>query len=618
MKRLNKAIIEGKLIFLLIFSLLFFPVLFAVDYLLEDFSSGEFPPTGWTIDQHAANWNSNDSNNAGGIAPEAKMSWTPQFNGVTRFISPSLDLSNVQNVVVEFDQNLDHYGGFYTISVETRSNGGEWNTVWQINPEASIAAETVSIPVENDDLNSSDFQVCWSFDGDSYNLNYWYLDNLRVFTPYEHDVGVTDVSLDSQYEPGATITTRATVKNVGLEVETFDITCEIYENDVQLYTNTHEPITLNPDEEDMVTFASFILDNANALYKVVIHTNLAADTNPANDVLTHWLNTYTANRQMVLLELGIGTWSGYCPGAAMGAEDLIANNLDVAVVEYHNGDDYANSYSEERIAYYNISAFPTAVFDGIIRNTDGSHTESMYSTYLPYYNERHDVKTAFTMELYGQNLYNNYTFNIIVKKLAEIQNENMALFAVITESYIQENWQGMNHLDFVERIMLPDSEGTPLDFTESDSLNIQLDNILSPLWNEQNCEIVAFIQDLDTKEILQAAKVTFQNLMPPPASAEEEVVSNQNQIILNNYPNPFGNSTAINYQIPQNQKNATIRIYNLKGQLVKDLEISNSQKGSIIWNGTDNAGKLVDSGIYFYKINNMNRNIQKMIFIQKK
>ena len=41
----------------------------------EKFDSGQFPPTGWTIDAHATNWSAKVSGNAGGSAPEARFSF---------------------------------------------------------------------------------------------------------------------------------------------------------------------------------------------------------------------------------------------------------------------------------------------------------------------------------------------------------------------------------------------------------------------------------------------------------------------------------------------------------------------------------------------------------------
>ncbi len=41
-------------------------------------------------------------------------------------------------------------------------------------------------------------------------------------------------------------------------------------------------------------------------------------------------------REMVILEITTSTKCTYCPGAAMGAEDLLANGKFVAVIEHHN------------------------------------------------------------------------------------------------------------------------------------------------------------------------------------------------------------------------------------------------------------------------------------------
>jgi hypothetical protein len=70
-----------------------------------------------------------------------------------------------------------------------------------------------------------------------------------------------------------------------------------------------------------------------------------------------------------------------------------------------------------------------------------------------------------------------------------------------------------------------------------------------------------------------------------------------------NYPNPFNPSTSINYQLPQP---APVRlvIYNVLGQEVRQLVNSQQPAGyhTAIWDGRDNAGRLVPSGIYHYRI----------------
>ena len=74
--------------------------------------------------------------------------------------------------------------------------------------------------------------------------------------------------------------------------------------------------------------------------------------------------------------------------------------------------------------------------------------------------------------------------------------------------------------------------------------------------------------------------------------------------LLQNYPNPFNPSTTIRYAIPEQQQ-VSIRIYNSLGQLVTTLlnnELRASGRYEITWNGTDDAGHTVASGLYIYRI----------------
>ena len=81
-----------KRILTFIFILFVFQAVTGQTVLNEDFSGTAWPPTGWSIINQSSNWARSQSNNAGGTAPEARMSWSPQFNGVTRLISPELNL----------------------------------------------------------------------------------------------------------------------------------------------------------------------------------------------------------------------------------------------------------------------------------------------------------------------------------------------------------------------------------------------------------------------------------------------------------------------------------------------------------------------------------------------
>jgi hypothetical protein len=216
----------------------------------------------------------------------------------------------------------------------------------------------------------------------------------------------------------------------------------------------------------------------------------------------------------VVVEVATGTWCQYCPGAAMGVDELIANGYNVAVIEYHGGDDYATTASDYRNNYYNVTGFPTAHFDGLLPVVGGSSTQSMYSSYLPKVNQRNNVLSSFTMSLTGSVTARQYAIQVTTNKVAITPNPSVRLHLVLTESNIEESWQGMSELNFVERLMVPDHLGTSLNFASQTNITTPLSFNVPEEWEIGNCELVAFLQDNNTKEILQAIKVPLTDILP--------------------------------------------------------------------------------------------------------
>ena len=85
-----------------------------------------------------------------------------------------------------------------------------------------------------------------------------------------------------------------------------------------------------------------------------------------------------------------------------------------------------------------------------------------------------------------------------------------------------------------------------------------------------------------------------------------------------NYPNPFNPTTSIKYDLPKSSV-VKLEIYNIVGQRMKTLvnELQAAGKWSVQWNGTDNAGVHVASGIYFYRLETLNAVLtQKMVLLK--
>lgn len=77
----------------------------------------------------------------------------------------------------------------------------------------------------------------------------------------------------------------------------------------------------------------------------------------------------------------------------------------------------------------------------------------------------------------------------------------------------------------------------------------------------------------------------------------------QSSLIKQNYPNPFNSETRIDFVILE-PGFVAIRIYNAVGQEVRKLLENGLSTGShsITWDGKDNDGKLVDTGVYIYML----------------
>lgn len=88
--------------------------------------------------------------------------------------------------------------------------------------------------------------------------------------------------------------------------------------------------------------------------------------------------------------------------------------------------------------------------------------------------------------------------------------------------------------------------------------------------------------------------------------------------LMQNYPNPFNPSTTIEYSIPQ-ASNVKITIYNILGDVVKVLFNSFREAGSYkaVWNGIDDNGKRVSSGVYFYELKTSTGSTQQNVQMKK-
>jgi hypothetical protein len=104
---------------------------------------------------------------------------------------------------------------------------------------------------------------------------------------------------------------------------------------------------------------------------------------------------------------------------------------------------------------------------------------------------------------------------------------------------------------------------------------------------------------------------------PSKVGIDEEKQKNYTFNLLQNYPNPFNPNTKITYQL-ENEDKVKLTVYDVLGREIITL-VDESQKSgehSVNWNGKNNSGEEVNSGIYFYKLTFQGNSItKKAVFI---
>ena len=107
-------------------------------------------------------------------------------------------------------------------------------------------------------------------------------------------------------------------------------------------------------------------------------------------------------------------------------------------------------------------------------------------------------------------------------------------------------------------------------------------------------------------------------LLRPEITGDKDSVRPNDFALNQNYPNPFNPSTELAFSLPRTS-DITLTIYNVLGQEVKRLVEGTFTAGdhSVVWDGRDNAGRVVSSGVYFYRLTAENFMTEKKMLLLK-
>ncbi|MBO5848860.1 MAG: T9SS type A sorting domain-containing protein [Bacteroidales bacterium] len=215
-------------------------------------------------------------------------------------------------------------------------------------------------------------------------------------------------------------------------------------------------------------------------------------------------------RECVLIEAFTGIGCPYCPAAANGISQMLQEGLSIAPIAFHNSyyspAEYANTETNGRATYYSVNSFPTVLIDGMNKiEGGGTASSSMYNKYKPYYDERISKQSPFTIDLsFDYHSGTQCEAKAVVTKVGDCDGTDLRVFIVLTESHIQQSWQGLPELNAVCRDIVTSSSGVAL--TEDTQEVTGMFSLAG--YKKENCELIAWVQSYNgQREVWQAVKM---------------------------------------------------------------------------------------------------------------
>ncbi|MFO7790010.1 MAG: T9SS type A sorting domain-containing protein [Bacteroidales bacterium] len=321
-------------------------------------------------------------------------------------------------------------------------------------------------------------------------------------------------------------------------------------------------------------------------------------------------------RNYVLLEAFTGVWCPYCPTAAEAIDEMAAENYDIAVINYHgSSDDPDNPYYDPYITpstatrtnfyipFYddgdNSLGYPTSIINGM-NGMEGAMTTvaDQKDYYSYYYDEYIDIPTVYNIDASASTVSQDpwvFDINVEVEETFAYYNDEMRLHVALTETGIPESWQGMDYVNFVLRDMLPDANGTVLDFAASSIQNEDFQLTLDTTFVKDSCEVILFLQNMDNAYIMDVFKLSLSDF---------SAVEDQKSANVSVYPNPANDIV----QVAAGAQIERIELYTVTGQKVLQLQPES--------NLTEFSVSDLTKGVYMMQLNTAKGNAVKKLIVK--
>lgn len=391
--------------------------------------------------------------------------------------------------------------------------------------------------------------------------------------------------INLQYFPSGAICPSIALPNIlPQQVQTFDYTDEI----------------------------GFTLLSIGSQYNFTTTIQCSLDIYPFNNSLSTKFEIFTDRQNSVLVENAV-TIDNNSNNLLQMQSDLLENEV-VEVINYYSSYTQTPFFCEDsylRFNYYNLMGNPATMING--KRKIIGYIPSQYSVlFQDHYDDANVNDSTF---ISSDSMSGTYDQSGNIKIYYSLSNERNRVFASFLNNcsvYVGFVEDVINYGNLPADVNVPilrliggQSSAPTLQYgsTFNDTVRFNyLEDMELITGDVNNCRIVCWLQNNVTKRVYHVSSIPFSSLEL--VDIQENEIQTQS-MQLNLFPNPFSfnGNMQISFSTKDPVQNSKLKIYNIRGQLVKELSTDEAaSQHTFYWNGKDTGNKEVSSGIYLMKL----------------
>ena len=511
------------------------------DLFTEGFEGGFLPP-GWaTIHLGDTNVWAQTSAEAHGGTYSAWLEYGPQGTSQDEYlITPAIDLSTVGAAYLEFYEDQAYWPGYgdhhyIAISTTSQTDPAAFTMIVDWTPanhaiDDGFAGDPVTVSLL-DYVGESVVYIAFRYTG-SYADN-WFIDDVRVYEPFAHDVAVLSISPDgAQFGDAELVGPQVVVENKGANLEDIDLILTIQESGVEVY-NEGVNMQLGVGEQQIVDMPSFFAVAGN-YYEFEATSILATDMDTSNDIAQSACDSYT----QVHVPLGwmhTNSGCGYCAPAENYFDAWMPGQGDeVAMIRVHtwwpNGGDilYLQNAAQNQVLVqqWGYDYTPHFWLDGV---QDCGSTSADYTS---LFEARKSLLSPGCIDLTWRPGDDTVVACVNVKEPLNPAGDYRLKVCITEDEYYHVGGNGHNTHHQALRRMLPDEAGLVVSPAVGPQ-SFEVPVTIPGYWNADNLNVTAFLQNETGWRVWQASTGDMDDLVgqvaiDPPVSS----VDTNEQLVL--------------------------------------------------------------------------------------